>query len=136
MLIGRLNAVRTSWIADSIGDMGREGELAGMWPGTRSEQVNLPAIRRERTLLLTCCDTNAASPRSPSKSESYKEGPRQAKRIISGSSLSPMRGLTLAPRLSFLCPLAHAGGLFSVRHLGFLAAAGRCRTLGNLFLRR
>jgi hypothetical protein len=33
---GRFNAVRTSRIADSIDDMGRKAEMAGMWPGTRS----------------------------------------------------------------------------------------------------
>jgi hypothetical protein len=61
-LFRAVTAQRTSWIADSIGDMGRKGELAGMWPGTRSEQVNLPAIRRERTLLLTCCDNQRRIP--------------------------------------------------------------------------
>ena len=53
---GRFKWEHTSWIADSIGDRGRKGELAGIWPGTRSERANLPAIRRERTLLLTFCD--------------------------------------------------------------------------------
>jgi len=59
---GRFKWGYTSWIADSIGDMGRKGELAGMWPGTRSERANLPAIRRERTLLLMCCDNQRHIP--------------------------------------------------------------------------
>jgi hypothetical protein len=59
--LGLLNAVCTSWIADSIGDMVRKG----MWPGTRSERANLPATHRERTLLLTWCDSQCRIPRSP-----------------------------------------------------------------------
>jgi len=59
---GRFKSECTSWIADSIGNTGRKGELAGMWPGTRSERANLPAIRRERTLLLMCCDNQRHIP--------------------------------------------------------------------------
>jgi len=53
---GGFNWEYTSWIADSNGDRERKGDLAGMWPGTRSKRTGLPAIRLGRTLLLTCCD--------------------------------------------------------------------------------
>ena len=60
--IGRLNAVRTSWIADSIGDMGRKAQMAGMGPGTRSERANLAAIHRGHKPLQTCCYTRLHIP--------------------------------------------------------------------------
>ena len=60
-----VTAQRTSWIANSIGGMGRKGEMAEMWLGTRSKRANLPATRRERTLLLTCCDSQRRIPPQP-----------------------------------------------------------------------
>jgi hypothetical protein len=56
-LTGRFNAVCTSWLADSIGNMGRKAEMAGTWPGTRSELANLAAIHRAHKPLQTCCCT-------------------------------------------------------------------------------
>jgi hypothetical protein len=45
---GQFNAKCTTWIADSIGDMGRTAELVGTWRDTRSAPANLPATLRER----------------------------------------------------------------------------------------
>jgi hypothetical protein len=42
--------------------MGRKGEMAGMWPGTRSELANLAAIHRGHKPLQTCCCTRIHIP--------------------------------------------------------------------------
>ena len=54
---GQFNAQHTTWISDSIGDLGRKGEMAGMWQGTRSERANLAAIHHARKPLQTYCST-------------------------------------------------------------------------------
>jgi hypothetical protein len=89
VLIGRLNAVRTSWIADSIGDMGRKAEMAGMCPGTRYERASLLPSIADTSPFRRAATPDSTSPYSrgwASKSESYKEGPKASKADHHGGS--------------------------------------------------
>jgi hypothetical protein len=85
-LTGRFNAVCTLSIADSIGDMGRKAEMAGMWPGTRSEPANLAAIHRGHKPLQTCCCTRLhirQRPKLVRQEQKLQRGPQSKQ---SGSS--------------------------------------------------
>ena len=86
---GRFNAVRTSRIADSIDDMGRKAEMAGMWLGTRSKRANLPATRRERRLLVRCCDNQRRIPPQPRLAQEARKLQGRPPGKQSGSSAAP-----------------------------------------------
>jgi hypothetical protein len=84
--LGRFNGVRTLWIADSIGGMGRKGEMVEMWLGTRSKRANFPATRRERRLLLTCCDNQRRTRLQPRLAQEERKLQARLQSKQSGSS--------------------------------------------------
>jgi len=84
-----LTAQRTSWIADSIGGMGRKPEVAEMRLGTRSKRANLLATRRERRLLLTCRDNQRRTPLQPRLAQGELKLQARLQSKQGGSSASP-----------------------------------------------
>ena len=84
-----LTAQCTSWIADSTGDMGRKRKMAEMWLGTRSKRASLPATRRERMLLLTCCDNQRRIPPQPRLAQEARKLEGRPPGMQIGSSAAP-----------------------------------------------